>query len=71
MWRSLRTTNDLTSESWSAGDQPLKWARDLAAAVTPPEPHSPPFDEAARAANVLSAWISANHDDENNDLESA
>jgi type III secretory pathway lipoprotein EscJ len=71
MWRSLRTTNDLTSESWSAGDQPLKWARDLAAAVTPPEPHSPPVDEAARAANVLSGWISANHDDDDNDSESA
>ncbi len=65
IWRSLRTSNDFSSESWTAGDQPLKWARDLAAAVTPPEPHLTSVDEAARAANVLSGWISASQDDDN------
>ncbi len=60
---AMRNHDQNMDRSQVQSDQAQKWGRDLAAAVTPPDPHLP-MDEAGRAAKLLSSWISSENDED-------
>jgi len=59
--KSLRGSGPVADAGWQSDDDTRQWVRDLAAAVTPPEPHvnhaENHTDDTAEAARVLSGWI--------------
>ena len=60
--KSTRNASATTEMNWPGESPAQQWVRDLAAAVTPPEPHmnqpqQPLADDTAAAAQLLSGWI--------------